>query len=372
MGSDDGAAHVGEKIGYGDLEGIINGDVSPPPEHLVILVNGIFGSASDWAFAAERMRSRLGRKFAIHCSGSSHAMKTCDGVDVMGKRLADEIREIIDKTPGVTKISFLAHSLGGLVSRYAIAELYCPPTKSEGFGEGVRDPSVNSKITSEAAQSEFTIGGLQPMTFVTLATPHFGCRGTDQLPSLRGIQALEKTVENFAHWFVGKSGNHLFLTDWYDMELPLLRRMVADCKEGPFISSLAAFKRRVAYANVVNDQAVGWRTSSIRFPWETPDLDLNPVDPKYPHIIREEDTTPLLQDDGRESAQGFPVSLEEEMVVGLLQLAWHRVDVRFRGETGSFQAHNLIQVKNARAHYAGVDVIEHVIDKQFGGNLEHN
>lgn len=376
MGSDDGPSpRVGEKIGDGNLEGIINGDVEPRPEHLVVLVNGIIGSPSDWTFAAERMRQRLGRQFAIHCSLSSCALKTFDGVDVMGKRLAKEVLEIIDKTPGVTKISFLSHSLGGLVSRYAIALLYSPPTRSEGFGEGVMDPSVNSKSSTEAAQSEFTIGGLQPENFVTLATPHLGCRSTEQLPFLLGIQALEKTAESFAHWFVGKTGKHLFLTDGSEGELPLLRKMITDCKEGPFMSSLGRFKRRAAYANVVNDQAVGWRTASIRLESETPKLDLIPADPKYPHIIREEfPASPLIDDvivaNSRRSPgeiQQTQSSLEEEIVAGLMQLPWYRVDVRF---PGSFQAHNLIQVKNPRTHSVGADVIEHVIDKQFGADQE--
>lgn len=34
--------------------------------------------------------------------------------------------DAIEKNPGVTKISFVGHSLGGLISRYAIGLLYAP------------------------------------------------------------------------------------------------------------------------------------------------------------------------------------------------------------------------------------------------------
>jgi hypothetical protein len=35
--------------------------------------------------------------------------------------------EVVEKYPGVTKISFVGHSLGGIISRYAIGQLYAPP-----------------------------------------------------------------------------------------------------------------------------------------------------------------------------------------------------------------------------------------------------
>lgn len=34
---------------------------------------------------------------------------------------------MVEKNRGVNKISFVGHSLGGLISRYAIGKLYAPP-----------------------------------------------------------------------------------------------------------------------------------------------------------------------------------------------------------------------------------------------------
>ncbi|KAL6555309.1 hypothetical protein OROGR_006567 [Orobanche gracilis] len=44
------------------------------------------------------------------------AKLTLDGVDIMGERLAEEVLEVIKKKPSLKKISFIAHSVGGLVA----------------------------------------------------------------------------------------------------------------------------------------------------------------------------------------------------------------------------------------------------------------
>jgi hypothetical protein len=60
-----------------------------------------------------------------------------------------------------------------------------------------------------------------------------------QLPFLFGFSPFEKVAPLMAHWFVGKTGRHLFLTDGDGGGggggLPLLRRMVTDCDEGKFM-----------------------------------------------------------------------------------------------------------------------------------------
>ncbi|CAI7778408.1 unnamed protein product, partial [Closterium sp. NIES-54] len=69
-------------------------------------------------------------------------------------------------------------------------------------------------------------------------------------------------------------------------QLPLLLRMTTDNEEGPFLSALAAFKYRAAYANVLGDQMVGWRTASIRHQWEMPSPDELHELPDYRFIVR--------------------------------------------------------------------------------------
>ncbi|KAF9596216.1 hypothetical protein IFM89_007898 [Coptis chinensis] len=44
-------------------------------------------------------------------------MFTTFGVDVMAERLAEEVMSVINRRPKLQKISFVAHSLGGLVAK---------------------------------------------------------------------------------------------------------------------------------------------------------------------------------------------------------------------------------------------------------------
>ncbi|KAA8539762.1 hypothetical protein F0562_026454 [Nyssa sinensis] len=186
---------------------------------------------------------------------------TLDGVDVTGERLAEEVLEVIKQKPSLRKISFVAHSVGGLVARYAIGRLYRPP-KSEN--------DEDSLVSVSEEETKGTIGGLEAMNFVTVATPHLGSRGNKQVPFLFGVTAFEKTASRVIHWIFRRTGQHLFLTDDDDGMPPLLRRMLEDHGECYFMSALSSFKRRVAYSNVGYDHIVGWRTSSIRRNSELP------------------------------------------------------------------------------------------------------
>lgn len=73
------------------------------------------------------------------------------------------------------KISFVAHSVGGLVARYAIGRLYRPPEKEECIKD-----SCNKESKED---SNGTICGLEAVNFITVATPHLGSRGNKQVPT---------------------------------------------------------------------------------------------------------------------------------------------------------------------------------------------
>ncbi|KAG0466797.1 hypothetical protein HPP92_018377 [Vanilla planifolia] len=181
------------------------------PEHLVIMVNGLIGSAEDWRFAAEQFVTKLPDKVIVH---------------------------IVNKSVGVQKISFVAHSLGGLIARYAIGRLYEPSISRDSSS-----PTVNcSKDENWLGK----IAGLEALNFITFASPHLGSRGPKQLPFLCGLPFLERRASAAAHLIVGRTGKHLFLTDNDDGRPPLLLRMVDDCDDIKFLSALRTFKRRVA------------------------------------------------------------------------------------------------------------------------------
>ncbi|KAH7537791.1 hypothetical protein FEM48_Zijuj03G0130700 [Ziziphus jujuba var. spinosa] len=271
---------------------------SASADHLVIMVNGILGSATDWKFAAELFVKMLPDKIFVHCSERNVSRLTLDGVDVMGERLAGEVLEVIQRKPNLKKISFVAHSVGGLVARYAIGKLY-RPCKSEN----VEDSSVSER-------DEDSGGWLYTL---------------------------------IVHWL--RTGRHLFLTDGEEGKPPLLKRMIEDQDDCYFMSALRTFKRRVAYSNVGYDHIVGWRTSSIRRDNELPKWE-GVVNEKYPHVVYEErckgydaeqSETTTVEDDGSDE-------LEEELLTGLSRLPWEKVDVSFHSSRQRIAAHSIIQV----------------------------
>ncbi|XP_057971867.1 lipid droplet phospholipase 1 isoform X2 [Malania oleifera] len=323
-------------------------------DHLVVMVNGILGSVTDWKFAAEQFVRMLPDKVFVHCSERNVASLTLDGVDVMGERLAEEVLEVIKQRPNISKISFIAHSVGGLVARYAIGRLYRPPTKGK---------AEDSLANTCEEDSRGTICGLEAMNFITVATPHLGSRGNKQVPFLLGVNVFEKAASRVIHWIFRRTGRHLFLTDGDEGKPPLLRCMVEDYGEYYFMSALRMFKRRVVYSNVGYDHIVGWRTSSIRRNSELPKWE-DSLHEKYPHIVYEEhckasdaeESEPILM------AEEGSDKLEEELITGLSRVSWEKVDVSFHSCRQKFAAHSVIQVKDHIIHAEGADVICHIID----------
>ncbi|XWS73199.1 hypothetical protein CRYUN_Cryun02cG0105900 [Craigia yunnanensis] len=341
-------------------------DSKVSPEHLVIMVNGLIGSAADWRFAAEQFVKKLPDKVIVHRSECNYSKLTFDGVDMMGERLAQEVLGVVKRRPEVRKISFVAHSLGGLVARYAIGRLYEHSSELGQSGlyvNSLKEEHTNSSMPYLEQPCEDRIAGLQPMNFITFATPHLGSRGHKQLPLLCGLPFLEKSAPQTAHLVAGRSGKHLFLTDSDEGKPPLLLRMVDDGDDLKFISALRAFKRRVAYANANYDHMVGWRTSSIRRQNELPKSNLLVIDEKYPHVVYvERETTNKIQNKASSIARAQTSDVEEVMIQGLTQVPWERVDVSFQKSKQRYVAHNTIQVKSYWLNSDGTDVVFHMID----------
>ncbi|KAM3305125.1 putative lipase ROG1 isoform X1 [Capsicum chacoense] len=336
----------------------------PPPPHLVVMVNGIIGSADDWKYAAKQFVKAYPRDIIVHCSTSNCSRLTFDGVDIMGTRLAEEVLSVIKQHPHLQKISFVGHSLGGLICRYAIAKLYEQKSARRACGEDMEcslDGSTNSSVEEVSKRK---IAGLEPVNFITCATPHLGCRGHKQAPAFCGLYSFENAAAS-SSWLLGRSGRHLFLKD-SDEGKPLLLRMASDSEDLPFISALQSFQRCVAYANTCFDYLVGWSTSSLRRRSELPKRrNLKKVD-KYPHIVNIDKATSVSSQEeipadakikGRKSQE-----MEEAMIRGLTKVSWERVDVSFKGSKQRHFAHTAIQVQSYCINSDGADVIQHMID----------
>lgn len=77
------------------------------------------------------------------------------------------------------------------MARYAIGKLYRPPKS-----ENVEDSSISECSTDLTG----TIGGLEAMNFVTVATPHLGSRGHKQVCALF-IHSLRVKISEFTFFF---------------------------------------------------------------------------------------------------------------------------------------------------------------------------
>lgn len=99
-----------------------------------------------------------------------------------------QVLAVVKRRPEVQKISFVAHSLGGLIARYAIGRLYehSPEHRPIGIPKVAGIPTIatteehrNDSVQSLACKAR--IAGLEPMNFVTFATPHLGSKGHKQV-----------------------------------------------------------------------------------------------------------------------------------------------------------------------------------------------
>ncbi|KAL1344823.1 hypothetical protein HN51_018646 [Arachis hypogaea] len=350
-----------------DME-IVDASASRPPKpsHLIIMVNGLIGSAQNWKFAAKQFLKKYPHDAVVHCSECNSAMLTFDGVDVMGDRLAKEVISVIKRHPSVEKISFVGHSLGGLIARYAIAKLYEKDISMEfsyenGKSEG--QSSLVQEFHDRKKNYEGKIAGLEPINFITSATPHLGASGHKQCPMFFGFRYAEK-VATRASGLLGKTGKHLFLADGSNGKPPLLLQMAHDSEDLKFMSALRSFKRHVAYANVRYDKLVGWSTSSIRHRNELPKRRNLSSHERYPHIVNVETarSSCVPTERGTKNSGLHRLDMEEEMIRSLTTISWERVDVRFSGTMQKFLAHSTIQVKTYSINSAGTDVVQHMVD----------
>ncbi|KAL4204587.1 hypothetical protein AMTRI_Chr01g110640 [Amborella trichopoda] len=369
-------------LGTTDINVLIpSGDAkfSEDPDHLLVLVHGIFASPSDWTYVEAELKRRLGSKFLIYASSANSYTKTFGGIDRAGKQLANEVIQIVQKTEGLKRISFLAHSLGGLFTRYAIAALYSPDTPTTTQPDKLPKLREENSVKSPISTEQNRIAGLEPINFITLATPHLGVRGRGQLPFLLGVPLLEKLAPPIAPILIRRTGCQLFLTDGRPSKPPLLLRMASDCDDGKFVSALRAFKCRILYANVSYDHMVGWRTSSIRRETELVKPPKRSLD-GYKHVVDVQYCPPILSGGShfppeaakaKEVAQAAPNIqntseyhdiMEEKMIRGLQQVSWKKVDVSFHSAFWPFFAHNNIHVKQEWLHKTGAGVVAHVAD----------
>lgn len=200
----------------------------------VVLTNPsdrLWGNPSHLDYVASSLRERHGDRIYTLIAKRNAGHFTYDGIELGGERLAHEIEETLDDLAkegyNFKKLSVVGYSLGGLIARYAIGLL-----DARGW-----------------------LAKLEPVNFTTFATPHVGVRAP--------ATGLKGHIWNgLAPRLLSASGKQLFLIDSFRETGKPLLEVLAD-PESIFIQALAKFKRRSAYANIVNDHSAVFYTTCI-------------------------------------------------------------------------------------------------------------
>ncbi|YCL18754.1 Phospholipase [Komagataella phaffii] len=194
--------------------------------HLFALVHGLWGGPNHLQVIEQAIKDAFDDDSYHVLRPSNFAFfKTYDGIEVCGNKVIEalfsEIELLSEQDIKVTKISFVGYSLGGLIARYCIGELY---------RLGVFDK-------------------IEPVIFTTFATPHMGVRFWDSSIKSSTANFLGSTV-------LGQTGRDLFLHN-SDMLLQL-----AD-PEDVYYKGLDLFQKKILLANIRNDRTVAFYTSYI-------------------------------------------------------------------------------------------------------------
>ena len=85
---------------------------------------------------------------ALRVRNTSGIGETLDGIDMAGRRVFAEVQAFCERHPTIDRISFVGHSMGGIINRYTVGV-----AESAGFFDKV-----------------------EPVAFISLASPHLGSR----------------------------------------------------------------------------------------------------------------------------------------------------------------------------------------------------
>lgn len=222
------------KVNHLDTYDLWNLPVPNPakPIHLVILTHGLHSNVSaDMLYLKEQIDTASGDDDNVTVKGYfGNICKTERGIKYLGSRVAEFVIDLVTNNETfnnnkVDRISFVGHSLGGLVQTFAIAYLQ---NNFPWFFERIK-----------------------PINFITIASPMLGASNDNpiyvNLALLAGI--------------VGKTGQDLSLRYTEDSSKPLLLLLPS----GPTHKVMKKFVRRTVYANTVNDGVVPLRTSALLY-----------------------------------------------------------------------------------------------------------
>lgn len=213
------------------------------PVHLVIVTHGIFSNlTADMLYIKDQLELRVKENILVR-GYRYNAGRTERGVKKLGTNVANYITDLIENSLyQYDKISFIGHSLGGVVQLYAIK--YILMTKGPDYFERMR---------------------IKPVNFIGMASPFLGI--------LNEMNFLISWVLDMGT--LGKTGRDLTLLKrlpaWSDISIGESKKrdsfkpVLETLPEDPLQKFLTQFEQLVVYANAMNDGIVPLRTSALLY-----------------------------------------------------------------------------------------------------------
>ena len=181
--------------------------------HLIFVQHGMFGFSYFFDNFKKTMESTIKDSIVFLPSANNFVLSTM-GTKRCGTNLANYIENKIKLYPEAETVSYIGHSFGGVLGRYAIGLLH------------ERDPQIFDKI--------------KPLAFVTISTPHLG------------VTTNESHVKWALKYFTGPTGKELILKDSAsDLNDPILYEISE--KDSSYMIALDKFKVKMLYGNLYND-----------------------------------------------------------------------------------------------------------------------
>ncbi|KAG5421346.1 hypothetical protein I9W82_000436 [Candida metapsilosis] len=213
------------------------------PVHLIVVTHGIFSNlTADMLYLKETLESSVSENIMIR-GYRYNAGKTEKGIKKLGRNVGEYVVDVIEKEPyNFNKVSFIAHSLGGVVQLYAIK--YILVTRGVDFFDRLHVQPVN--LISLASPFLGILNELNLVLSWILDLGTLGKTGRDltlsrRLPGLKDVEI----------------GNHRTK----DRFKPVLETLPND----PLQTFLGKFERLTVYANAINDGIVPLRTAAILY-----------------------------------------------------------------------------------------------------------
>ncbi|KAK6455718.1 putative serine esterase-domain-containing protein [Scheffersomyces xylosifermentans] len=216
------------------------------PVQLIWLTHGILSNlTADMLYLKDTLEDRVNNDNILVRGFNGNAGKTEKGVKKLGIAAGNALIDLIEKRKyNFDKISFIGHSLGGLVQLYTI-----------------------KYILSVKGTSYFEQHGIEPINLISLASPFLG---------------ILSEMSFLIAWFLdlgtlGKTGRDLTLSKTIPSLLSLnadedksaFKPLLETLPDDPLQTFLGKFKHLTLYANAVNDGIVPLRTSALLYlDWE--------------------------------------------------------------------------------------------------------